>query len=190
LQSGNFLDALTANDYGKDEGFRHSLQETPMSDIVSKNSDDPDAGPVNERSSAFIDGAAFLEFVRLKSLVVPQDGGAANDGASSIPAGSADIVTPNGHGQTVSYPHTDAHSNCRIDVGDWDSLFGAVEERLRDTVEKADLAATPLAAQYNAWRVKSVVLDCVSALDKLHRALRQERSLYWTHPATGPASDK
>lgn len=160
-----------------------------MSDFVSKNSEEPDAGPVNERSSAFIDGVAFLEFVRLKSLVAHKDGSAEKNRASTVSEVKVANGTSNGHGHTVSSPAADAHSDSQIDIADWDSLFHAVEERLCDTVEKADLAATPLAAQYNAWRVKSIVLDCVSSLDKLHKALRQERSTHTSHQANGATSD-
>jgi hypothetical protein len=161
-----------------------------MSDSLSNNSENPDALPVNERSSAFIDGVAFLEFVRLKSLVAHKDSSAGKNRASPMPGVNAANGTSNGHGHTVSSPALEAHSDSQIDIADWDSLFDAVEERLRDTVEKPDVAATPSAAQYNASRVKSVVLDCVSALDKLHKALRQERSTHAAHHTNGATSDK
>ena len=70
-----------------------------------------------------------------------------------------------------------------IQDDDWDSLFGAVEERLRDTVETLDLTTPQLAAQDKLSRIKSVVLDCVSSLDALHKALRHDRGL---HCASSP----
>jgi hypothetical protein len=149
-----------------------------MSDILSKNSEDPDALPVNERSSAFIDGVAFLEFVRLKSLAGTESSNTATNGTTPVSAGEAadgsSNSPSNGQDHAVSHPQTTA----QIDIEDWDSLFDAVEERLRDTVEKPDSATTPLAARDNASRIKLAVLDCVNALDKLHKALRQERSTH------------
>lgn len=157
-----------------------------MSDFLSKNFEDPDAGPVNERSSAFIDGVAFLEFVRLKSLAATKDGSAAKNGAIAVPDSETANGASDGHDHVMSRPQIKA----QIDIEDWDSLFDAVEERLRDIVEKPDLAATPLAAQHNASRVKAAVLDCVGALDKLHKALRQERRVYAAQHVHRATSDK
>lgn len=144
-----------------------------MSDILSKNSEDPDALPLNERSTSFIDGVAFLEFVRLKSLADPVGGSAAKNGAACACVPGGEVAT-GAHGQDhdVSLPPTADP----IDIKDWDILFAAVEERLRTTVEKPDLAAVALTGHDGAARIKAVVLDCVNALDKLHQALRQQRS--------------
>jgi len=76
-----------------------------------------------------------------------------------------------------------------IDVDDWDSLFGAVEERLRTTVETVDAAPTPLARQDALSRIRSVVLDCVGALDTLHQSLKQERRRQAVSSLNGPVSD-
>lgn len=160
-----------------------------MSDSLSNNSENPDALPVNERPTSFIDGATYLEFVRLKSLVTPRDGSPEKNDLSAMADVKAADTNPGGHGHTVSYPDSNADSNSQIDTGDWDSLFDAVEQRLRDAVEKPELTATALEAQYNAWRIKSVVLDCVSALDKLHKALRHERSTHAPHQTNGVNSD-
>ena len=65
---------------------------------------------------------------------------------------------------------------------DWDSLFGAVEERLRCTVETLDSATPQLDSRDKLSLIKSVVLDCVSSLDALHQALRHDRGL---HEVTG-----
>jgi hypothetical protein len=161
-----------------------------MSDIVSKNSEDPDARPVNERSSAFIDGVAYLEFARLKSFGASRDGHVGTEPASPEHGANAASGISNDYGHAVTYPAADARSDSQIDIADWDSLFGAVEERLRKTVEKPDQATTPATAKDNASRIKSVVLDCVSALDKLHKALRQERSTHAVpHLHDGATSD-
>ena len=64
-----------------------------------------------------------------------------------------------------------------IAVGDWDALFCAVEARLRMTVGER-LATTPAPQPHDdAGRVQIVVLECVAALEQLHRALTYERGL-------------
>ena len=60
-----------------------------MSEILPGNPDDPDALPLNERSSAFIDGAAFVDFVRLKSRLAPQDGREDESAATRADSGEA-----------------------------------------------------------------------------------------------------
>jgi hypothetical protein len=79
--------------------------------------------------------------------------------------------------------------NSQIDIEDWDSLFGAVEERLRSTVEKLDTTTTPLPGKDNVSRIKSVVLDCVSALETLHQSLKQERRAHSLLEVSGANSD-
>ena len=149
-----------------------------MSDKLSKHSSDPDALPVNERSSAFIEGVAFLDFVRLKSLATVHDGSGAANGRVPAPAGGDATGPPNEHQPATSHsPIAD-----QIDAEDWDSLFGAVEERLRTTIEALgegpeglEAAAAPSAGRDKTSQIKAVVLDCVNALDMLHKALRQGR---------------
>ncbi len=69
----------------------------------------------------------------------------------------------------------------RLDIGsaDWDVLFDAVSARLRQTVGE-DLHHPPdvpaHSAALTASLIQAVVLDCVGALDKLHAALKHERS--------------
>lgn len=67
-----------------------------------------------------------------------------------------------------------------IAIGDWDELFRAVEAKLTETVggvtakfEKPE-AMRPVDVPV---RVHAMVLECVGALDKLHRALRHERGI-------------
>lgn len=73
-------------------------------------------------------------------------------------------------------PH-DAH--LAIEVEDWDVLFEAVETTLRRIVGErpGELPEVPAhSAALPASQVQAVVLDCVDALDRLHAALKQERS--------------
>jgi hypothetical protein len=103
------------------------------------------------------------------------------DGAIGMPKMRVDGMSPTAV--------NDALPGAPIDVADWDSLFGAVEERLRSTVETLDTAPMPLARQANLSRIKSVVLDCVSAMETLHQSLKQERRTHTPSEANGAASD-
>lgn len=71
----------------------------------------------------------------------------------------------------------DAHLS--IEVEDWDALFEAVKTTLRRVVGErlGDLPEIPpRSAALSASLVQAVVLDCVGSLDRLHAALKQERS--------------
>lgn len=73
-------------------------------------------------------------------------------------------------------PH-DAH--LFIEVEDWDVLFDAVKTTLRRIVGEPPgvLPEVPVhSAALSVGRVQAVVLDCVGSLDRLHAALKQERS--------------
>ena len=153
-----------------------------MSEILPGNPDDPDALPLNERSSAFIDGAAFVDFVRLKSRLAPQDGREDESAATRAGSGEALKASSACQGNAVARSTTDAAMGVEIQDEDWDSLFGAVEERLRCTVETLDSATPQLDSRDKLSLIKSVVLDCVSSLDALHQALRHDRGL---HGVTG-----
>ena len=157
-----------------------------MSDTLPGNSEDSDALPVNQRSSAFIDGVAFLNFVRLKSRVVSQAGSAEKSAATGAGGGEALNAPSPEQDHAVAHPIANSAIEAEIEPEDWDSLFGAIEERLRGTVETLDSANTQLASQDKLSRIKSVVLDCVSSLDALHTALRHDRGL---HLASSPNRD-
>ena len=158
--------------------FNTLFVEIMMSDILPGNSDDPDALPLNERSSAFIDGAAFINFVRLKSRVAPQEGSEEKSAATRAGV-SESLKAPCAEpGNAVARFTTDAELEVEIQDEDWDSLFGAIEERLRGTVDTLDSATLQIASQDKLSRIKSVVLDCVSSLDALHQALRHDRGLH------------
>lgn len=71
----------------------------------------------------------------------------------------------------------DAHLS--IEVEDWDVLFDAVKTTLRRIVGEPPgvLPELPVhSAALSVGRVQAVVLDCVGSLDRLHAALKQERS--------------
>lgn len=148
-----------------------------MVDLPHKDCEEPDSLPVNERSTSFIEGVAFLDFVRLKSLVAAQD----DRGMPQPPKQAVPDVKPS--------PQPSPSMGDEIEIEDWDSLFGAVEERLRDTAEKLDSETASSAAQGRVSRVKSMVLDCVSSLDMLHKALRLERKKHTSTHAKGATAD-
>ena len=71
-----------------------------------------------------------------------------------------------------------------MEVADWDALYVAVESRLRAAVgqELGVLPNIPAhAASLAASLVQAIVLDCVSALEQLHEALKQEREQRTPH---------
>ena len=154
-----------------------------MSDTLPRNSENLDALPVNERSSAFIDSAAFLNFVRLKSLVASQAGSGAIGGGETLNAPSA------GENNAVAHTTTNFAIEAEIEPEDWDSLFGAIEERLRGTVDTLDSATTQVPSRNKLSYIKSVVLDCVSSLDALHTALRHDRGLQLTNSPNRDTAD-
>jgi hypothetical protein len=146
-----------------------------MSDTLPKITEGPDSPRVKERPNSFIDGIAFLEGVVIKTMASPQgDSEAAN---KTLTRHTASVVP------IRAEPHD------QIETEDWDSLFGAVEERLRTTVDQLDTATTPVVAADKVSRIKSVVLDCVSALDMLHKALKNERSTHGQVSGNGPNTD-
>ena len=84
--------------------------------------------------------------------------------------------------QTV--PVVSGEGRLTIEPQDWDTLLDAVIIRLRCSVGE-DLHKPPdvpfNSAALSASLTQAVVLDCASALDKLHAALKQERSQRLTH---------
>ncbi len=86
----------------------------------------------------------------------------------------------------ISHPIPNSTVEAEIEPEDWDSLFGAVEERLRGTVETLDSSTAQVTLPDKLSRIKAVVLDCVSSLDTLHTALRHDRGL---RLASGPNRD-
>lgn len=161
-----------------------------MSDFPISKAEDADAGHPDAEPAAGNHRSPMFASV-LKSLVNPERGSTAKNGVAEVNgAGGGDAIngTSNGQGST-SHPPPHTPLDTQIEIEDWDSLFDAVEERLRDTVDKLDSATTPWVAQDAAGRLKSVVLDCVSDLDKLHRALAQERSMHVPARANATTSE-
>lgn len=58
---------------------------------------------------------------------------------------------------------------------DWDALFHAVEARLRDAVNEPLAQRIKMLPPDAPELVQTIVLECVDALDQLHRALTHER---------------
>jgi len=157
-----------------------------MSDNLPMSLEDSDALPVNERSSAFIDSVAFLNFIRMKSLASLREVGKFKSAARPSVGGKNLKASSMEKDKSISYPKPNSAIEVEIEPEDWDSLFGAVEERLRGTVEALDSSTAPVILPDKLSRIKAVVLDCVSSLDALHTALRHDRGL---RLASGPKRD-
>lgn len=66
-------------------------------------------------------------------------------------------------------------SSGNIASGEWDDLFRAVEARLTLAVGKRQSKATEQDVDDVAAHVQAIVLECVAALDQLHKMLECER---------------
>lgn len=62
-----------------------------------------------------------------------------------------------------------------ISAEDWDLLFRAVALRLRATVGDRLASAPAPQADDAAGKIQVAVLECISAMEKLHKALTHER---------------
>ncbi|WP_395057540.1 hypothetical protein [Polaromonas sp.] len=76
-------------------------------------------------------------------------------------------------------PGTPPNRQLMIEIEDWDVMFDAVRSRLTCTVGQR-LGEPPslpeLSPELSASLVQAVVLECVAEMDKLHGALKRERS--------------
>ena len=83
---------------------------------------------------------------------------------------SRDDVTP---GAGPPFPE----SRLGIEIEDWDILFRAIQERLRLAVGEVPAGTLDARGQDAAAnQIRTSVLECVSALERLHAAVTQERS--------------
>lgn len=73
-----------------------------------------------------------------------------------------------------SMPSINADSDADVAIEHWDDLFHSVKSRLRSTVEIHLAALTLPLAGVAADQVRTRVLECVSALDQLHKTLTHE----------------
>lgn len=74
-------------------------------------------------------------------------------------------------------PSATAGSPSSIEVGDWDTLFCAIQTKLMLTIEGLREAPPECPINEAALRVRVTVQECVAAMDLLHSALNQERGL-------------
>ena len=116
------------------------------------------------------------------SSFLPPTPGPAADAHAVDPASPYDALprrngqAPHSEASPLDAPH-DAHLT--IEVEDWDVLFMAVTSTLRRIVGErlGELPEVPVhSAALSASLVQAVVLDCVNSLDRLHAALKQDRS--------------
>lgn len=81
------------------------------------------------------------------------------EGRTTLPAGGA---------------HTDGH--VEIAAEDWDVMFRSVLERLRLASGEVAVQGPVLKAPDPVTLLQIIVLECVSALDQLHVALKLDRA--------------
>ena len=70
---------------------------------------------------------------------------------------------------------SNAGAPLNLPVQDWDDLFCAIQERLRQIVEDRNTGTAPLEMHGMGGSIQNGVLECVAALDQLHAALALER---------------
>lgn len=63
----------------------------------------------------------------------------------------------------------------QISVADWDVLFHAIQLRLRNAVGDCLPSVPPSQTGDTVGRVQITVLECITAMEQLHVALRHER---------------
>ncbi|HQS31197.1 MAG: hypothetical protein B7X59_09095 [Polaromonas sp. 39-63-203] len=140
-----------------------------MSDFVPKIFDGLDARANAARVDSPLSRASASDAEWLRGNVRSPDGNLANDDKFA--------AYSNGDG-----PHLRAVPDpVEIEEEDWNSLFGAVEEKLQSAVNESSTAATPEQALEKVSAIRAVVLDCVRSLDTLLKALKQERAAH-RHP--------
>ena len=135
-----------------------------MSDFVPKVFDGLDGRRDVARADSPLSSASASDAEWLRGNVRSHGAGLANEDQFT------DYKPGNGH-RLRAIPE-----RVLIEEEDWNSLFGAVEERLQSTVNQPLAAATPAQALEKASIMRDVVLDCVRALDTLFKALKQERA--------------
>jgi hypothetical protein len=63
-----------------------------------------------------------------------------------------------------------------MDIKDWDAMFRAVLERLRQAVGEVPVVMPGLKVTDPAGLIPCTVMECVEALEQLHTVLKQERN--------------
>lgn len=63
-----------------------------------------------------------------------------------------------------------------MDIKDWDTLFRAVLERLRQAVGEVPVVVCELNVPDPAGLMKCTVMECVEAFEQLHTVLKQARN--------------
>lgn len=97
--------------------------------------------------------------------------------ATDKPTGEMPETSVPAEADLTGVPHSNSHAGSPAPIcsRDWDDLFMAVEDRLRRSVA-ARTAASQQAERPDDTAFHEVVLDCLGALDMLHKSLMRERS--------------
>ncbi len=81
-------------------------------------------------------------------------------------------MTSRAHEQTPMFVVSAAHAPV-VDMSDWTMMFDAVRARLRLTAAAQPTVTNDEHALGSSGRLRSEVLECVTALDQLHDLLSQ-----------------
>ena len=141
-----------------------------MADFLSKNTDQLDTRTDSANAGSLLSSASVSDAAWLRGNVRSQDASLAKDDKST------------GYSNVNGRPLREDREHLEIEEEDWNSLFGAIEEKLESTVNAPLTAATPAQALEQASAIRTVVLDCVSSLDTLFKALKRERSAHRQPP--------
>ena len=141
-----------------------------MTNFLPKNTDQLDTRPNPTHGDSPLSSASVSDAAWLRGNVRSQDARLANDDKST------------GYSNGIGRHRLEDRERVEIPEEDWNSLFGAIEEKLESTVNAPLTAATPAQALERASAIRTVVLDCVSSLDTLFKALKRERNAHRQPP--------
>ena len=143
-----------------------------MTNFLPKNTDQLDARPNPTHGELPLSSALVSDAAWLRGNVRSQDARLADDEKfAGYSVGNEDDRHLRNARRSVEIPEED-----------WDSLFGAIEEKLESTVKEPLTGVTPAQALERVSAIRTVVLDCVKSLDTLFRALKQERNAHRQPP--------
>lgn len=84
-------------------------------------------------------------------------------------------LTPEGRSVLPAITRLDS-CQADMDIQDWDALFRAVLERLRQAVGEGPVVMPGLKVTDPAGLIQCTVMECVEAFEQLHAVLKQERN--------------
>lgn len=129
-----------------------------------------------------VEGASMMFSGQARSARSMASGDMGNTGSLLTPEAARKLTEHEPHRETMLRPAHAANIPQQpptIAIEDWDALFCAVQTQLKHAVgeQLGVLPRSPVRSiDMAATLVQAIVLDCVSAMEQLHAALKQERS--------------